>query len=148
MRSPLMRFTVRRLMIVIAFVGVLFGLGLEATRLARISATRRKAAESYTAYEALSRKFSAMQSQRISAAIDPRNTTPPANDLLTDRDAKRGEQLAKAHAEDLAKAAAMSAGMVTRYQRNAAYWSMMNKKYADAARYPWREMEPDPPPPE
>jgi hypothetical protein len=127
MRRPRVRFTVRRLMIVIAVVGVLFAVGLETTRLRRISAARQQALTSYAAYEALARKFSAQQS--------PMET-------------KAREGSAESLAEDLEKAATISARMAARYQRNADYWDMMSKKYADAARYPWRSVEPDPPPPE
>jgi hypothetical protein len=42
----------------------------------------------------------------------------------------------------------MAGDMAARYSRNANYWAMKSRKYDRAARFPWRSVEPDPPPPE
>ncbi len=123
---------IRTLMVVVAVVGIVFGAWLEATRLARISAARRREAASFGASEALGRKLAQQRVQSAKALVLAANTADHRHSAFIDgmkRDASRAEEQA------------------AEFQHNADYWGMMRKKYEDAARQPWRPVSPDPSPP-
>jgi hypothetical protein len=134
MRRPRMRFTVRRMMVVVAAFGVVLGGWLEVSRLARVSTARRRDAASYAASEALARKF-ARQSSRF------------AQELLGVARSSRPSAVQSDFSQRLELEASIAEESAARSQRNADHWAMMKKKYERAARFPWSSVGPDPPPP-
>ena len=71
------QFTTRRLMIAVAVVAVLLAVGLEAARLARISAARRRyAAASCACFRGIRRYKRALGFSRSDKAAQRRNCTP------------------------------------------------------------------------
>jgi hypothetical protein len=144
------QFTTRRLMIAVAVVAVLLAVGLEAARLARISAARRRYAASCAASEVLARKRALGFSQSAKAAQTELHSIrsrpdlnvgglPPASWALLDRSFLRLSESFETLASKLESSA-------TSYSRNAAFWASMRRKYERAARSPWFAIEPDPPP--
>jgi hypothetical protein len=132
MRAPAVRFTIRRMMIAVAVFGVVLGVWLELSRLARIAAARRRDAASYAASEAIARKFALQYSRQAQQYLSSAESSGPSN---------------AGFLEELRRVASYAESAAARYRRNADYWAMMNKKYERAARAPWSSVEPDPQPP-
>src|SRR3712207_6643309 len=114
MRPPRVRFTVRRMMVVVAVFGVVLGGWLEVSRLARISTARRRDAASYAASEALARKFAHRASQQAQALLRSAEDFQPSDADFSQR---------------LKRDVATAGNMTARYSRNADHWAMMSKKY-------------------
>lgn len=132
MRMPRGRFTVRRMMAVVAVFGVVLGGWLEVSRLVRISNARRRDAASYASSEALARKFA-------------RHCSQQAQESLRVAESSRLSEVG--FSQEMERVASTAGRMAARYSRNADHWAMMNKKYERAARSPWFSVEPDPQPP-
>ena len=134
MRPLRLRFTVRRMMVVVAVFGIVLGGWLEVSRLVRVSTARRREAASYAASEALARKFARQSSQFAQELLRVAKSSRPS---AIQSDFSQRFELKPSIAEDNA----------ARSRRNADHWAMMKKKYERAARSPWFSVEPDPPPP-
>jgi hypothetical protein len=132
MRPPRLRFTVRRMMTLVAASAIALGCWLEVSRLRRVSAARRRDAASYAASEALARKFAQQSSQRRQEFLE---------------EAERLRRSDSPFASEMERVASRLADQSSSYRRNAAHWAMMHKKYERAARSPWFSLAPDPPPP-
>jgi hypothetical protein len=139
MRRLPFRFTVRGMMFVVAVFGVVLGGWLEVSRLIRIATARRRDAASYAASAALARKFARQYSSTASQyswmaeeSLRAAESSGPANSALS---------------EQLKQVASLRVSAAARYDRNADYWAIMNKKYERSARSPWFSVEPDPQPP-
>jgi hypothetical protein len=147
-----MRFTVRRLMCVAALVAAMLAVGLEWTRLARKTAARRQYAASCAASEALARKFAVQYSQHAKAIKEElaklRSHTFLDTTGIPARDQEALHQLAaRRFSETWERTLSLTEDKVATYDRNAGFWGSMRRKYERAARWPWRVVEPDPPPP-
>jgi hypothetical protein len=118
MRLPRVRFTLRRLVIVVAWLAVLMAMGLEAARATRRARAYRQLAVSHAAFRDLCLgEADAYQYAFVHrAAADHRAET------------------------DLARYEAHERALAGHYNALAA-------KYRRAARFPWLPVEADPPPP-
>jgi hypothetical protein len=130
MRLPRMRFTVRRMMIVVAFVGVLLAAGLEARWLHRKyrEYVTRASIDSYG--ERLYREWAAWDIKREA-------------DLRS-----KVEKYWQGGLDDWALHMADYHGQkAAKFTLWADYHARMKAKYEAAARRPWLDVEPDPPEP-
>jgi hypothetical protein len=148
---PQVRFTVRRLMIAVAVVAVVLSAGLEAARLARISAARRRYASSCAASAALSSKFALSCSQTAEAVRKQADSLRSRPALGVGRIWPASREAAQPGTVPLAEQwdsfVSLREGTAARYSRNAAHWALVSRKYERAGWTPWREVEPDPPAP-
>jgi hypothetical protein len=130
MRLPRVQFTVRRLMIAVAVVAILFGVGLH-IRLSRLSANFAKRAAMYAKFESVWREqglFCREQEEQLRKwANDPRQGVdgPEFWGRLAQDETDRAEKL----------------------KTLADFDASMKAKYEAVARRPWLPVEPDPPSP-
>jgi hypothetical protein len=124
MRLPRLRFTVRRLMLVVALAGLAMGVGIWSYKMRQLSGGYARAAKFHRAWLDRYREREAVILQaigRLETVAARRSVVPPSHDR---------------HREDAAD-----------YARKADYREALALKYERAARYPWLPVEPDPPPP-
>ena len=117
-RLPRVRFTLRRLLLVIALLAVLMATGLELGRATRRAREYRQLAVAHAAFRDLS----------LGEADDYRY----AYRHRTTADNRAGTDLLRSEAHERAMAR---------------YYDALFAKYLRAARFPWLPVEPDPPPP-
>jgi hypothetical protein len=142
-------FTVRRLMITVAGVAVLLAVGLEAARLARISAARRRYATSCAASESLSRKRALQFSQQARAVRDELDSIRSRHVMTRNEGGLPGaarEAVNRSFDQLWVALELKYRDTAARYVRNADYSATIRRKYTRAARSPWLSLEPDPPP--
>jgi Tfp pilus assembly protein PilX len=134
MPMPRVRFTVRRMMIAVAVVAVLIGVGLQirrAIRFSRLSANYLELAAMDAEYESILRKRE--RNHRELAEIERES----ADKFQQSSIVELWRRLAQ---EDTDRA--------DKFKLLAEYHASMKAKYQAAARRPWLHIEPDPPRPE
>jgi tetratricopeptide (TPR) repeat protein len=119
-----LRFTVWRLMVVVAAVALVTGASREALRLTRRRATYLKSAAEQARQEAA-------YGQLEQSSLELAETALVADGMWQVR--------------EVARQARKDAVM---YQKTAGYHAALKQKYLAAAARPWRSVEPDPPPPD
>jgi hypothetical protein len=135
MRLPRVRFTVRRLMIAVAIIAILCGVGLQirlAIRLSRLSAEYAQRVAKFADFESTWRKSERHHRQRgeelRKLVDDPRQGVGGP---------EFWRRQAKGEADEAEKLKSL-----------ADFHASMKAKYQAAARRPWIDVEPDPPWPE
>ncbi len=171
MRWPRLRFTVRRMMIVVAVLALILGGSLESIRLRRYrdeclkrAGTHARWEQSYLARERLS--LAMEQSARETAdLVEPflvrklEERSARLKNRLSERMLEGMDRRTRTHileserrqaelAEQPKKQAAEKHAEAVRFAEFAAYHTALKRKYLRAAARPWRSVEPDPPPPE
>jgi hypothetical protein len=126
MRLPRVRFTIRRIMIVVASVALLMG-GL---RLLWLRSAYRKAALAHAAYENLARTLQRMVE----------------NEGKDERELEIAFGMKVEPEPEPVKATRAADARVNR--KTAEYHAALRQKYERAAARPWAPIAPDPPPPE
>jgi hypothetical protein len=117
-----LRFSVRRLMVVVAAVALLLGGSIAAYRLLGAALYHRRQAQMYALAEADTLQELARQEQRVT-------------ELKQQGDSQAGTKLA------------MHTGLAELARRRATYFAAMKRKYKVAASRPWVSVPTDPPPP-
>lgn len=133
MRMPRVRFTLRRMMVAVALVGILTGAWLEASRQIRSSRRSRVRASGHRFEEALALKNHARAASILKRAISTRSFV----DL--------GDFQIITGTPDDALASLKEA--MESFSRRVEYHRAMRVKYEHATRYPWLPVAPDPPNP-
>jgi hypothetical protein len=134
MRMPRVRFTVRRLIVAIAVIAILLAVGPQIRRtihLSRLSAGFARRAAMHDEYESIWREDERKWREREE---DDRQLADQS-DLRSVADFWREQ-------------AERSAVRAEKRKALADYHARMKAKYNAAARRPWLDVEPDPPPPE
>jgi hypothetical protein len=128
MRLPRVRFTVRRLMIAVAVVAILCGVGLQIRQTIRFSRLAARYADDGLFWRRQERNHRALGEKMRTASVDPEQGSGAAEFWrpYIEFQAERAEKI-KVLAD---------------------YLAMMKVKYQAAARRPWLPVEPDPPEPE
>jgi TPR repeat protein len=132
MRLPRVRFTVRRMMVAVAVVALVFACGLQARRLHRLSRAYAEKAARFGFGEKMLRAAAAMYqagSESLKKDLATRPVEPALRELLA-RDAEDEERNAE------------------RILRSANYRGLLRSKYEHAAAHPWLPVADDPPYPE
>jgi hypothetical protein len=134
MRLPRVRFTVRRMMIAVAVVAVLIGVGLHverAIRFSRLSTNYVEFAAMYAEYESILRKRERNHRE------------------LAERERESADKFQRSSSVELWRRLAQEdTDRADKFKSLAEYHSRMKAKYQAAARRPWLDVEPDPPRPE
>jgi hypothetical protein len=125
-----MRFTVRRLMVVVALAGLMMGGGVWGFRMWRLSGVCAAQAQSYKSRAFI---FANLEEIRLGALDSDIDTS--------------GYSWRRENRRRLEGWAARSGVEPARYARMAAHYAALVRKYERAARYPWLPLEPDPPQP-
>jgi hypothetical protein len=135
MRLPRVRFTVRRMMIAVAVIAILCGVGLQirrAIRLSRLSAEYAQQAAKYAEFESTWR-----QSER-----HHREREQELRKLVDDpRQGVDGPEFWRRQAK-------IEADQAEKLKPLVEFHATMKAKYQAAARRPWLPVDPDPPWPE
>jgi di/tripeptidase len=131
MRLPRVRFTVRRMMIAVAVVAVLIACSFQAVRLHR----------NYQHYSWRVEFHTTMEQGDLTLASSLNN--------LADVLSSGASRLAgRGFGEEMGQRAKKHFREAERRRVSAKYHAQMKAKYEAAARRPWLDVEPDPPPPE
>ena len=160
MRFPRVRFTVRRIMAVVAVIGLVLGVSIEAFRLKRQRDTFLKLAAEHEDIEkiyrqaeqfnlemaqlsessfAMEESFRTKVDERIKAGSELRSRAIQSRHERDDRLTEFARKRKEAGRQNRLDAAV--------YHRSAMYHGTLKQKYRAAAARPWRSIEPDPPPP-
>jgi hypothetical protein len=143
MRLPGWEITVRRLMLVVALVGLFFAGGDRVATMSRLSgeyagkAQRYMSLEAYYRQDAASLLGQAKSNEKLASANRP--VEDIGNEPLTHASKEVEKDFAGQAGDDLGRAARAAA--------KADYYAALARKYDHAARYPWLPAEPDPPEP-
>lgn len=138
------RFTLRRVMLATAVLGLVLGGLARLDRLQRISAEHQGAADRYQSNESSMRNFAA------EAARDARSASAFAADydkLAVAAFTDEARIAAAAIASLLRKTQRQRRSEVPSYERRLRHFETMSVKYREAAQRPWSPVEPDPPEP-
>ncbi len=142
MRLPRWRFTVQKLMLVVALAGLAMGGGIAAYRLWRLSSEYARKAQLYQASEANFRKLAAFYLENAehdgeaAAQVSAVETSDEKLIRELDQHADQSKLWAARSRENAAECATMAVS-----------YAALSRKYERAARYPWLTVDPDPPPP-
>jgi tetratricopeptide (TPR) repeat protein len=162
MRFFRVRFTVRRIMAVVAVLALVLGVSVEAIRLKRQRDKFRSLAAQYGQLEARSRRLEQRSietaqigdsggelakklNEIMSQSVSPRRGGQDAREMRRRR-AEFTEQLK--HTEQLKDVAAKVRAQAAMHHKRAEYHAALRRKYSAAAARPWRSIEPDGPPPD
>jgi hypothetical protein len=146
MRMPRFRFTVRRMMVVLAIVGTIFGAVLEVQRL-------RGLATSYATRSAFHSRLTALcvaEATTFRARLDRRVVMVGTGRMLRIENINDDVSLwrlsaPKGHPSWAgADPRTMAAHDLKEWEEEAKRHSWLSAKYARAARYPWLAVAPDP----
>jgi hypothetical protein len=147
MRFHRLRFTVRRMMVVVAIVAIALGGGLWGSKMIRLSRGYALDAQMNAGFENLWLQMAA-QSVAQAEEMDKSPFDEPFNKeapLLV-------RVIVKAKLGDFEASqrtlAAKFRGFAAREARKAAHHASLRRKYERASRYPWLSVEPNPPDPE
>jgi hypothetical protein len=167
MRTPRLRFTVRRMMLLVALIASVLGAGIEGLRLKRnrdhfvaranehaqwvdfyrnAEKTSRDSAEQYESLRAMNLSaFDILLQEEIS--LQERPLLGRRSEEINKRSTEIRERI-KAQSETEKLQAAEARSQAAKFAYYAAYHDVLKEKYLHASDRPWRSVEPDPPPPE
>jgi hypothetical protein len=128
MRLPHLRFTVRRLMVAVAIIAILIGVGLQIRQTIRFSRLAARYAEDGLFWRSQERNHRALGEKMRTASVDPEQGSGAA-------------EFWRPYIE-------YQAERVEKIKALADFHARMKTKYEAAARRPWFSVEPDPPRPD
>jgi hypothetical protein len=150
-----LRFGTRALMVLVAYVGLLFGAGISSSRMAGpahlYSGKYLLARQMAKAHRELARKAEAGAKQRLADAAElcagriPDRPIPGLEDFVRSLDQTVAADARKAVYDQFVKSEELAAQrLINLYRRRAEYFEALALKYDRARRRPWVPVAPDP----